>query len=321
MLQRGLPSLSSLEQVPWSVLGHAYGRADDLPQQIRALLDPDFEIRQNALYGFRANIWHQHSRYSATVAAIPIFIEMLRYQGVACRTEILVLLTELATGSGGPVELDCGLKKYVEAFNPHHAEPADEWMDRDANRTERVVEWECYRAVAAGCPLYGALLDEGPTIAIAASYLLAFFPLYAGNACPKLLSQAEDEGQGELVRGSALMSLSHLCSPELKPAYWSLCQRLVDQYRPDAEDIELLTGIAACCLLRDRDWFTSATDRQQLLREIANACLEGRLPSIDEEYYQLHGVYGEEEIDPLCFFPWSITSLLRQSLTKLPKTE
>src|SRR5262249_46329731 len=98
MFLPGQPSLDNLDDVPWSSLTHAYGNAVDVPDQIRALLHPDAKVRASVLFGFTCNIFHQGSIYPATAAAIPFFLEMLRFKAVQDREQILVLLAHLAVG-------------------------------------------------------------------------------------------------------------------------------------------------------------------------------------------------------------------------------
>jgi hypothetical protein len=54
--------LDRLDDIDWGRLTHAYGRADDVPEYIRALLSPDAAARRKALGGLHATICHQGSR-------------------------------------------------------------------------------------------------------------------------------------------------------------------------------------------------------------------------------------------------------------------
>jgi hypothetical protein len=64
----------ALDDEKWSLLGHAYGKADDIPEMILELRE-DFESeRENGL--FFSYLCHQNSTYSATFAAIPHIVEI-----------------------------------------------------------------------------------------------------------------------------------------------------------------------------------------------------------------------------------------------------
>ena len=48
------------------MLHHAYGPAEDVPNQLRALISHDEKQRDEALYALHGNIWHQGTIYEAT---------------------------------------------------------------------------------------------------------------------------------------------------------------------------------------------------------------------------------------------------------------
>lgn len=121
MLFEGQPNLEGLNAVPWSALHHAYGKAKDVPEQIRALLHPNEQTRREVLFSFSSNIFHQGSRYTATVAAIPFFIELLHYEGVPGREGILDLLTFMAIPFPDEQRDNVSLRNIVNAANPFRA--------------------------------------------------------------------------------------------------------------------------------------------------------------------------------------------------------
>lgn len=63
-----------LDGIDWASLGHAYGPADDTPDALRALADPDPEMREEALDVLFGSICHQGTLYSATPRALPFLI-------------------------------------------------------------------------------------------------------------------------------------------------------------------------------------------------------------------------------------------------------
>ena len=57
--------LNQLDKIPWGSLKHAYGFAEDVPEQLRGLLNSDSKIRENSLWSLYGNIFHQGTRYQA----------------------------------------------------------------------------------------------------------------------------------------------------------------------------------------------------------------------------------------------------------------
>lgn len=62
---------ADLDAQPWAEREHAYGSADDVPGQLRALASDDAEEAEEALYELYGNIVHQGSVYEATAYAVP----------------------------------------------------------------------------------------------------------------------------------------------------------------------------------------------------------------------------------------------------------
>ncbi|MFD3521180.1 hypothetical protein [Streptomyces sp. NPDC058653] len=72
---------ADLDALPWADLEHAYGGADDVPDQLRALAGDDAEAAEEALYELYGNIVHQGSVYEATAYAVP-YLARLAAAGV-----------------------------------------------------------------------------------------------------------------------------------------------------------------------------------------------------------------------------------------------
>ncbi|GGJ85987.1 hypothetical protein GCM10011583_17060 [Streptomyces camponoticapitis] len=62
---------ADLDAQPWAEREHAYGGAEDVPDQLRALASDDAEQAEEALYELYGNIVHQGSVYEATAYAVP----------------------------------------------------------------------------------------------------------------------------------------------------------------------------------------------------------------------------------------------------------
>src|SRR5713226_2305511 len=90
--------LEQLDSIAWSELTHAYGSASDVPNQIRALASKHQKTREQALWELYGNIFHQGTRYQATPHAIPFLYELLGFEDIPDRHEIVYLLVSLALG-------------------------------------------------------------------------------------------------------------------------------------------------------------------------------------------------------------------------------
>lgn len=217
-LLAGRPPLTGLEELPWRRVHHAYGAADNLPGELRAFVDTDDErVRSSILWSWYGNIYHQGSRYPATLVAIPVLIDLLRYEGTPERHQLCTLLVHLALGfvpdfdsAQAPLEL------IFPAMSPRKGDdsagPGDDPDSDEAPPDGADVERDCYLEVAAGCPLYirlAELIDQ-PALSSCASHLLAWFPAHAHAYADRLLAIAEREDADPWVRASALLSLCWL---------------------------------------------------------------------------------------------------------------
>ena len=63
------------DQIDWSALSHAYGSAEDIPEAIEALADP--ERVESAVDSFYDALLHQQSIYSATGPAVVAAARMI----------------------------------------------------------------------------------------------------------------------------------------------------------------------------------------------------------------------------------------------------
>jgi hypothetical protein len=198
--------LEGLDHINWSRLGHAYGPAEDVPGQIRALRSADAQERKTALWELYGNIFHQGTRYEATPHAVPFLLEVLAAPDTEGRAQVLGLLASIAMGydeswlpDGIPVarfrEAAAGGEALLTAA-PH---PGDEDFDEDEgdyayleslseadrNRLHTYVELAAYDAVRAGVYLFRELLaDTDPDVRQAAAYTMAWFPEERAGAFP-----------------------------------------------------------------------------------------------------------------------------------------
>jgi hypothetical protein len=208
--------LEGLDGIDWASLTHAYGRATDVPRQIRALVCADDELRATAIRQLGANIYHQGSRYEATTAAVPFLCEVLGDRSAQGKDAIIDLLVRIATGypeshlPRGP-NMD-GLREYIASGL---AEAALEWI------------LDAYDAVLACVPRIEPLLCDGDDrVRSAATFALAWFRERASTSAPMVRAQLEQEQHPEL-RANAMLALA-----------------LIDGYRQEHADSGLFAGTA-----------------------------------------------------------------------------
>nr|GID90501.1 hypothetical protein Ade03nite_94250 [Actinoplanes derwentensis] len=221
--------LEKLSQVPWARLGHAYGSASDVPDQIRALRSGDAAVREAARRALNGNIFHQGTRYEASAFAVPFLLELLADPVTPERADLLALLTSLAIGvdeswlpgpfpvasyreqaaGGEPILRAAPLPSYDDDSVFRYVEALD---DRGRESMFAFIELSAYDAVRTGVPLFRDLLSAGePRLRVAAAYALAWFPEDASAIRPALIAGTSDPNPA--VAATALVSLGLLIAP------------------------------------------------------------------------------------------------------------
>lgn len=235
--------LASLDTIDWADLTHAYGRATDVPDQIRALRSPDPGIRDKALHGLYGNIFHQGTRFEASAYAVPFLLELVADPETPDRVAVLGLLTQLAIGygeqllpsgypldghrataAGGDLLLAAG-KEFADDDDDEEEAEEDDWDDdlglfqyrqtlepEDEERLFAYFALKAYDAVGAGLPVFrGLLADEDVRLRVAAAYALAWYPEERSAGLPPLLGAAVDEEPS--VAATALVAIGLLGGP------------------------------------------------------------------------------------------------------------
>ncbi|MFI0960911.1 HEAT repeat domain-containing protein [Streptomyces sp. NPDC021080] len=234
--------LEGLDEVDWAELGHAYGRAVDVPGQLTALCGPDATARESALMSLFGNIFHQGTRYSASPYAVPFLARIALAGPQSIRDGVLRLLTRLAIDWHDEYDLPRGID--IKAWRAAAAElTMDEalaWYDEriaaepDKEKRGRLgeirAEWAAgrlmgsresalrsYDAVRAQLPALLPLLDDPePAVRSAAAYLTAWFPEEAPAVLPCLLHRLRVE-DSVAVRATALVAVGLLGDAALVP--------------------------------------------------------------------------------------------------------
>lgn len=232
--------LDGLDDIDWAGLSHAYGSADDVPADLRALLSSSSEERSEALHTrLSSSIFHQGSRYPATAAAVPFLVALAADAGTPDRAEIVDFLAALSVGFPDSV-LPRGVDiaawradlRELRAMTPERwerrldawvAEASSDWergkrsewrKDRDPDAELRNTETELavYDAVLAGVPVLRSLLEsEDSGLRTWTAVLLGLFPEEAAASIPVLDARLEAETDAYPLSNviSALGMLGH----------------------------------------------------------------------------------------------------------------
>jgi HEAT repeat protein len=89
-----------LQSIPWADLSHAYGKASDVPLQLKDLVSEEKEKRQKALYELCSSVCHQGTIYEVTSYVVPFLVRILRSHQTPDREFVAGLLAAIANGSG-----------------------------------------------------------------------------------------------------------------------------------------------------------------------------------------------------------------------------
>lgn len=304
--ERGL--LEGLHAVDWAELGHAYGRAQDVPEQLTALCGHDEAAREGALRSLSGNIFHQGTRYSASPYAVPFLARIALAGPRTVRVGVLSLLTRLAIDWHDEYDLPRGID--IRAWRAAAAELSmDEalaWYDEriaaepDEEKRDRIreirAEWAAgrlmdsrasallsYDAVRAELPGLLPLLDDpDPAVRTGTAYLSAWFPEEAATTLPLLLDRLRIE-DSVTVTATALVAVGLLGDRTLAPRLSS---------RLDAPE-PLIRWAAATALARIGS--AEGTDglgtdlTEQVIAELAAAAADPPKPGIDYNEGDLPG--------------------------------
>lgn len=261
----------------WSQLRHAYGDATDVPAMLTRVADDDRAEHAEGLTDLLAAICHQGTAYSATLAAIPSLLAVLRRLPRGDRAPMLSGLGSIAQSRGDGVReaelhdalaLDLPLLASLlrdgtsteraltlamltgPAFAGLAPEVSALARDGDELPVVRARAWEALRVIAPGT--LPVEVDDLPAVRLTAA--LARLAVEGAQAGPALLDRVaeglSDRAAASLVeawsRGSAAGPVWAPCAPHLAahaPLRRALAQRLMDQ-----TDMILATDTASVLL-------------------------------------------------------------------------
>lgn len=265
-----MPLLDGLSEVDWSRLHHAYGPATDVPELLRALVDPNQAteqlkseaqrdrrtIVQQVEWNLWGNVFHQGTRWQVTAHVVPFLVEILvagpQHQDLRCF--LLSYLHHLAIGY--PED------DFPERFDPDSAFRQLEGQvapDGEPDYSDDVAPdlWtrDSYLAVEAAIERIAPLMGAADTsVAMEAIALIASFPRCKSSTLPILRDQLQK--RSDQAAAHALVSLAQLTGVEALSAAESLVDSehravaivaacaavLADPDRASAAAIGVLTG-------------------------------------------------------------------------------
>ncbi|OJJ19247.1 hypothetical protein BKI52_20765 [marine bacterium AO1-C] len=213
-----LPDFSKLYEVAWQNTTHAYGAATDVPQLLMKICVSDSEIRKSAWWHLYGNLFHQGTRYPATVEAIPFFIELLDYEGVPAKEKILQYLTHCLLG-------------YPEYYI--HQPPNYETDFFNTTYDEDGVMRGLYEAIAQGISRYTRFLAEGNDEEKQASiFLLAWFYPLKDKILPALKYFIEEE-ENPIIQANMLLAISYLTTNDTDNKWASFFEHWLQEAQED----------------------------------------------------------------------------------------
>lgn len=193
--------METVDEVDWSQLGHAYGAAEDVPGQLRALASEDEEARKSAIWELFGNIWHQGTVYDATAHAVPFLIELVASDEVQGRDGILELLRCISAG-----------RSYLDVHQTmdcYHSE-------RESPEFKAIITQElgwveaAHAAVVEGTDVYlRCLHDPEDEVRKTAARVLRTCGERSDSVEPALRSLAREDSV-DAVRATAVISLRSL---------------------------------------------------------------------------------------------------------------
>lgn len=203
--------LAGLDDVPWSRLQHAYGRADDVPGHLRALQTGTGEGRHAPGARLANHIVHQGTRSQAAAYTVPFLVRMALDPRTADRHGCVRLLTAIAIG----LDNNCLPNGYDpredRAYLAELRGEADDWArwiaeaaddeqrgQREESCAQALIDAEAvvrsYDAVREALPALATLLTSGsPELRAETANLLAWFPESVATSVPLLKAFVADE--------------------------------------------------------------------------------------------------------------------------------
>lgn len=214
--------LERLDEIPWPELEHAYGSAEDVPDLLRTLLDPDPAVRSRTIWTLYGNVFHQGTRYPATPYVVPFLIELCESPLTPRRSDLLDYWKSLITGYFTVQERPL----WGDGEKIYWGDEIQEEIDNDPYSESL---HQIYRESLKGYDLLLNLLsDPDPAIRAGSAGVLACLATVSNNSVPHLVARLSQEPVG-CVRAAIAFALGELGHAE------SLHQILLEDTSPEAQ--------------------------------------------------------------------------------------
>lgn len=192
---------TGLTDIDWSSLTHAYGTAEDVPQDLLDLASDDPSVREIALHNFFGAVHHQGDIYDSTVACLPFLFELAADSSRPGRgpvVELLVSIGQSAVDWHSVPDVSESDASVTDACGPDAAEAA---VPRTPYVQAYTLIWD---RVGEFVPL---LADQDPEVRSAAPAALALFAVDGARTVglfeERLAEESEIECRIALVRAAA----------------------------------------------------------------------------------------------------------------------
>ena len=195
--------MQGIDDIPWHLLHHAYGTAEDVPDLICQLqsADPNADNEDSPLWHLYGNIWHQGTVYEATSYAVPFLIQLVEEPGTPDCVGILGLLAAIAQGSSYLDVHESLLRQYPAGSL---GAPGTDEFER---KKSKELEWvdAAHSAVAEGFDLYTRLLTSTSDVGYAAANVLACLSTRREETSQNLHRMLEGESRPRYRAGLILL--------------------------------------------------------------------------------------------------------------------
>lgn len=274
-------------EVDWGAVGHAYGFATEIPFALEELAAAGADAARGMLVlgGFWGNVFHEGSRYDASLATLPILVEIARDPTCAVRTNVLDLVVALLLGN-------------EESFVDTGYEPSQSSPDpRLLERLQRAFD-DCSGAFVE------LLHDHDAHVRASAARCLAWVREPAGPARAELEARFAVDRDPD-VRATILYALSLLGTDALAVAA--------------AGDADVVVRVhAALAIVRLRG-VAAAPDSTAVVRAATSVKGRSAVPFLRGELAVLaHHLAGESDVAPQPSVARELEETLRRRAPPLP---
>ncbi|EXK82809.1 hypothetical protein FOQG_12924 [Fusarium oxysporum f. sp. raphani 54005] len=194
--------LAGLDSIDWSQFSHAYGPADNVPRLLKDLQSTDPKVYKTAFDKCWSNIYHQGSRYSASVEAVPFLYALIDSPATKDHESLLYLIVSLAIDHP-----DWAIPNGIAIQN---WEKGIAEIEKPEYRDRATQGFEAYQTVEQGLSSIVRFLDEdSASMRANAAHALAFFPLQSAASRVALLDLLSRETNNN-VSATIILALAVL---------------------------------------------------------------------------------------------------------------